>query len=196
MLYVSDNVTNCVHKFTITGDFVSKFATDQQDKGILSEPRGICVSHEGRIFVAEQSQNRISVFKPDGTFAHHIKGSSSDGSALSSPWGVALDPKGNLHVTNFNSTNIVIFTPEGNFVSKYSYSVSQLTGIALDEEGYSFIAEHKYDSRRGYYGKLHVFGPLHQYLHTLSNLKYARGVAIDRDGYLYVATAENRIYKY
>ena len=159
-------------------------------------PRGICLNYEGRVFVAEMNKNRVSVFEPDSTFAYHITGSANDGSALNRPWGVALDPKGNIHVTNFDSTNVVIFTQEGKYLSKYSCGVSKLTGIAIDKEGCSFIAEHEYDEYFDCYGKVYIFNPLHKHIHTLLNLENARGVAVDRDGYLYVACDTTKIYKY
>ena len=189
MLYVTDDVNNCVLKFTTTGEFISKMATeDQGDTGLLCQPRGICLSRDGRIFVADLDKDRISVLESDGTLAYHITGSASNGSALSRPWGVALDPKGNLHVTNCGSTNVVIFTQEGKYVSQYSSGASQLTGIAIDEEGYSFVADDKYSN---------IFDPLHKHIHTLQSFKNARGVAIDRDGYMYVAScSDKRIYKY
>ena len=198
MLYVTDDVSKCVLKFTTTGDFISKLATeDQGDTGLLSGPRGICLSRDGRIFVAEIDKDRISVLESDGTLAYHITGSASDGSALSRPWGVALDPKGNLHVTNYGSTNVVIFTQEGKYVSKYSCAASKLTGIAIDEEGYSFVADDKYNTYNGIYSKIYIFDPLHKRIHTLQSFKNARGVAVDRDGYIYVAScSDKRIYRY
>ena len=194
MLYVTDDKSKCVLKFTTTGDFVSKLATEN----LLSGPCGICLSRDGRIFVAEDDKDRISVLESDGTLAYHITGSASDGSALSRPWGVALDPKGNLHVTNYGSTNVVIFTQEGKYVSQYSPGVSQLTGIAIDEEGYSFVAEYRYNSYRSItYGRLFTFNPNHIHIYTLRRFKYARGVAVDRDGYMYVTScSDKQIYKY
>lgn len=59
--------------------------------------------------------------------------------------GVAFDPSGNLHVTNYGSSDSYL-TPEGKYIKKYSCSVSKLAGIALDEEGHSFVAENYYYS--------------------------------------------------
>ena len=199
MLYVTDQGNNCVQKVSTSGEFMSKFGNKGSDKGQLSKPRGICLDRERRIYIAEGNNNRISVFEPDGTFAHHITGSKSDDSNLCSPWGVAFDPSGNLHVTNYSSSHIVIFTPEGKYVKKYSCSASRLAGIALDEDGYSFVAEnhYEYDDWFTTYGSLFIFDSDHHCIKTLKEFQYARGVTIDQEGYFYVTSANDKmVYKY
>lgn len=201
MLYVTDRGNNCVHKVSTSGEFVAKFGAKGSEKGQLSEPRSICLDRDGRIYIAEGNNNRVSVFEPDGTFGHHITDSKSDDSNLCSPWGVAFDPTGNLHVTNYGSNYIIVFTPEGNYVKEYFCSVSRLAGIAIDEEGHSFIAEnhYKYDNYYGTttYGSLFIFDSDHQRIHTLKKFRYAKGVTIDQEGYYYVTSAKDKmVYKY
>jgi tripartite motif-containing protein 2/3/tripartite motif-containing protein 71 len=194
ILYVTDRGNNCVHKVSTSGEFMLKFGAKGSEKGQLREPRSICLDRDGRIYTAEGDNNRISVFEPDGTFSHHITSSKSDGSNLCSPWGVAFDPSGNLHVTNYGSSDIVIFAPEGKYIKKYSCSVSKLAGIALDEEGHSFVAENYYS---GSYGSLFIFNPYQQCIQTLKKFEYAKGVTIDKEGYFYVTSARNKtVYKY
>ena len=90
MLYVTDRGNNCVHKVSTSGEFKLKFEAKGSMKGQLSEPHGICLDRDGRIYITEGENNRISVFEPDGTFAHHITGSKDDGSSLCSPWGCCI----------------------------------------------------------------------------------------------------------
>ena len=198
MLYVTDRGNNCVRKVSTSGEFLLKFGTKGSGKGQLNEPRGICLDREGKFYVAEGNNNRISVFEPDGTFAYHITGNASDDSNLCSPWGVAFDPSGNLHVTNYDSKHVIIFTPEGKYVKTYSCGVSKLAGIAIDEEGYSFVAEDHYKSYPyTAYGQLFIFNSYHRRLQTLEQFKYAKGVATDKEGYFYVTSAsEETVYKY
>ena len=93
----------------------------------------------------------------------------------------------------------VIFTPEGKYIKKYSCSVSKLAGIALDEEGHSFVAENYYysGSYTTTYGSLSIFNPYQQCIQTLKKFEYAKGVAIDKEGYFYVTSAGDKtVYKY
>ena len=201
MLYVTDRGNNCVYKVSTSGEFVTKFGSKGSEKGQLSEPRSICLDRDGRIYIAEGNNNRVSVFEPDGTFGHHITDSKSDGSNLCSPWGVAFDPTGNLHVTNYGSSYIIVFTPEGNYVKEYFCSVSRLAGIAIDEEGHSFVAENHYDYDDFFgtttYCSPFIFDSDHQRIHTLKKFQYAKRVAIDQEGYFYVTSAKDKlVYKY
>ena len=190
MLYVTSYDNSYAAKVTTSGEFVCKFGTDGQ----LNCPRGICLDHEGRIFIVDGTQ-RISVFEPDGTLAYHITGSTAENVKLNNPRGVALDPNGNLHVTNYDSSDIIIFTPEGKYVTKYSCGVSRLGGIVIDEEGFSFVTEDYYSGSS--LSRLFVFNPLHQHIHTIQAFYYAIGVTIDKEGFIYVTSYDERlVYKY
>ena len=188
MLYVTNAGSNSVVKITTSGEFVSEFGTGEQ----LDCPCGICLSSEGRIFVASVESQRIAVFEPDGTFAYHITGSTVDKSNLCSPWDVAFDPSGYLHITNYGSSDITVFTPEGKYETKYSCGVSNLAGIAIDEEGYSFVTENSSSKSR-----LFIFNYLHEQVHSIQAFQQAKGVAIDKDGFIYVASYDHKaVYKY
>ena len=143
ILYVTDASHYSVVKMTTSGEFLSKFGTEQ-----LSSPRGICLSYDGRIFIASEGNNRVSVFEPDGTFAYHITGSTVDKSNLRSPWGVAFDSSGDLHVTNHGSNDVFVFMPEGEYKTKYSCGISELAGIAISADGYSFGAKNSSSDSR------------------------------------------------
>lgn len=156
----------------------------------------VIYSGQGQIFVASRGNNRVSVFEPDGTFAYHITGSSDGKNKLCSPCGVAFDSSGYLHVTNHvvrGSSDIFVFTPEGEYKTKYSFGVSKLAGIAISEDGYSFVTRNSSSD-----SKLHIFNHLRQeYVGSIQGFIYARGVAIDNEGFVYVASHEqNAVYKY
>ena len=189
ILYITDTDSNSVVKMTTSGEFLSRFSAGQ-----LCNPCGICLSSDGRIFVASEGNDRVSVFEPDGTFTYSIIGSTDDKSNLCSPWGVAFDPSGYLHVTNYGSSDVTVFSPEGKYKTKYSCGVSKLGGIAIDEEGYSFVAENYYYSSSS---RLLIFNHLHEHVHSIQAFRYAKGVAVDKDGFIYVASyIHNTVYKY
>ena len=79
--------------------------------------------------------------------------------------------------------------------------VSKLAGIAVDEEGYSFVAENHYysGSYTTTYGGLYIFNPYQRCIIYLNKFEYAKGVTIDREGYFYVTSARDikkTAYKY
>ena len=117
--------------------------------GHLSNPRGICLDNDGRVFISDGGNNRMSVFKADGTFLYNITGSTADGSNINSPWGLAFDQCGNLHVAESSTSTIKLFIPQGQYITQYNSDVNQPAGIAIDDEGNIFITDYCYSYYRG-----------------------------------------------
>lgn len=198
VLYVVES-SNCrVQKLTTSGMFISGFGTRGIGNGQLSNPRGICLDSSGCVFISDCGNNRISVFEADGTFLYHIIGNTADGSNLNGPWGLAFDQCGNLHVADSNTGTIKVFAPQGRFVTQYDSGVIQPAGIAIDEEGHIFVAEHnncrlkehrKYQNR-GYMSQSNqvcVLDSKHTIIHSFGiPSQNATGKAIDKEGSVYV----------
>ena len=200
IIYVADQNNHRVQKLTTSGKFISKLGTGTQGsgKGQLNSPRGIALDKNGRVFVSESGNARVSVFSADGTFLHHIRGDSSNNSTLSSPWGLAFDNNGNLHVADYSVHLIKVFTPDGMFITQYGKGFIQSpSGIAIDDEGYTFIGEY-YNSNNSYYNsRLFIFDAQHQQTQTITSFRYVSGVGLDRDGFVYVGDYySNRVVKF
>ncbi len=190
IMYVADTSNNRIQKLTLDGKFISKFGSSGSGNGQLNYPRGIAIDNVGRVFVSEAKNQRVSVFQSDGEFSHHIQGNAADNSALVSPWGLAFDNEGNLHVADYSSNSIKVFTPEGNFVSQYGSGIIQYpAGIAIDDEGFTFIGEHS--------SRLIILNAQHQQVHIIQNFNYVAGVCTDKDGNVFVCDHNNyRVMKY
>ena len=135
----------------------------------------------------------MSVFEPDGAFAYHITTGN-----LSNPWGLTFDPSGSLHVSNYGSSLVSVFSPNGVYITNYNSQVTHPAGIAIDEEGNSFIAEH-YSTNASYnnYSRFSVLNPDHQLIRHIQNFQYASGITFDKEGFIYVCSAStNQVYKY
>ena len=192
-VYIAEYNNHRVSKFDLSGKFVSMFGSNGSGEGQFSRPHGVCFDQSGRLFVADHSNNRVSVFSSgDGTFAYNITGN-----GLSKPWGLAFDPSDNLHVTCFNSGCVKVFTADGKYLEEYgNNALKNPTGIAIDEEGYSIVTDY-YNSNTSYcYSHFHVFDPEHKKVHSVQNFKRAYGVALDKDGCIYIADHDNRVMKY
>ena len=83
-----------------------------------------------------------------------------------------------------------VFTPDGTYVRSYG-DVKSPSGIAIDEEGYSFVCENRGNC-------LSIFDPQGTKIHTVGNLTNPYGVALDPiSGSLYVAYGgANTVLKY
>ena len=192
VLYVAEYGDHRLQKLTTSGEFLSKFGSHGSGDGQLNRPRGICVDAGGRIFVSESKNKRVSVFEPCGAFAYHITHNT-----LSNPWGMAFDLAGNLHVVDHNNNTVSIFTPEGKCISQYNSQVKSPIGISIDEEGYKFIGEY-YNSNSSYnYSRLSILGPENNMVRTIQAFRNIYGVAMDKDGYVYICSySTNQVLKY
>ena len=97
---------------------------------------------------------------------------------------------GNLHVVDYSNNTVSIFTPEGKYISQYNSQAQRPICIAIDEEGYKFVGE-SYNSR------LLILGPENNLVCTIQAFNQVYGVAMDKDGYVYVCSySTNRVLKY
>ena len=63
---------------------------------------------------------------------------------------------------------------------------------AIDEEGYTFIAEFSGNNSR-----FSVLGPNHQLIHHVQNFTNAAGITMDKEGFVYVCSySTNQVFKY
>ena len=139
------------------------------------------------------------MFEADGTFVYHISGSTANDSNFIGPWGLAFDHCGNLHVADANTNTIKVFAPhcQGEYVTAYNSQVSHPAGIAIDDEGNTFIAENYYDSYSYSPSCLCVLNSQHQMVNSLRFVQRATGVTVDREGSVYLCGHDNNgVYKF
>ena len=193
-MYVSEFFNHRVQKLSVLGDYKLTFGRHGSGEGELNGPRGLCFDPISKLlYVSDSGNNRVSVFRLDGTFAYHIAGD-SDASLVDNPWGLAFDPLGRLHVVCYGARSVKIFTAEGRYLTQYGHGKTMMgpAGIAIDEEGYSFVSEYS-----GHQYRVIVFDKDHRVIRTVDNFASPSGLAMDDQGRLYVADHGNsRVLKY
>ena len=109
-LLVVDYLYNCIHTFTLDGDYVGKFSTRGSGTGQLHNPHGVAVDLYGFILVADTNNHRVSIFDKDGNYINFF---GSKGSAIGQfqyPRGIAVSPNGNIYVSDHSNKRIQIFS--------------------------------------------------------------------------------------
>ena len=189
-LYVSDLNLNRVQYFSATtGQYIGQFGSNGNGNGQFSKPLGMSTDGKCNILVADHSNKRVQAFKEDGTFVQVIQ---CDGDATD----VAVDNEGKIHVTIWNQNHVQVFSPASK-THLYTYgnpagNFNCPRGITIDDEGYIFISV--YNGGTSY---LHVLSPDRKQVKLISGLSDPVGMALDKDGYIYVADfGNNRIMKY
>ena len=194
VMYVSEFFNHRIQKLSTLGDYKSTFGRQGSRDGELNGPRGLYFDRISKLlFISDSGNNRVSVFHLDGTFAYHITGNRSDKSSIDNPWGLAFDPLGQLHVVCYGSNCVKVFSPEGKYLTQYGHGkMMGPAGIAIDEEGYSFVSEYS-----GHQYRVLVFNVEHTVIHRIENFANPSGLALDGEARLYVADHSNsRVLKY
>ena len=62
----------------------------------VSNPKGIALDGQGRIYVADNGNDRVQVYENNGTFVRSIGGAEF----FTSPWGVAVAKDGTVYVSD------------------------------------------------------------------------------------------------
>ena len=104
--------------------------------GAFRSPQDLCVSPDGRLYIADTGNNRVVVV--DGglrTVLRVIDSFTADGKreTFSSPTGVAVSRRGELYVADTQNHRIVVLDADGSFVKYVDNPVSEVL-----EEGYVF----------------------------------------------------------
>ena len=88
-LYVSDKCNYRVQVFTLEGQYVRDFGADQLD------PRGLSITSDGSVLVADKENNCVAVFDKKGELIHSI--------AVENPRGLTIDSRGDLLVSSYTN---------------------------------------------------------------------------------------------
>ena len=191
IIYVAEYGGHRIHKLTTGGEFLGTFGEQGSGIGQFTNPWGINICPEGKIYVADRNNNRIQVFHSDWTLSHIINGKVSGVGGFTHPEGISFDLSGNVHLAGFDSNSVTVFTRSGRFVCTYDQSqLNSPRGIVIDSAGYSLVSNCNA-------GSLSIFDPSGTFINSIGGFKNPCGVSVSPDGSVWVADySNNRLVKY
>jgi sugar lactone lactonase YvrE len=159
----------------------------------------------------------ITTVAGNGTYGHSGDNGTATSAGLQGPSGVAVDSAGNIYIADTGSNRIrkvtagtgIITTVAGNGTHDYSGDNGAATsaslawpyGVAVDSTGNIYIADYgsnrirKVTAGTGIITTVAGFGTIGYFGDngpaTSASLDYARGVAVDNAGNIYIADNEN-----
>ena len=156
--------------------------------GFSGDIRGVAVSKEGHLYVADQGNKRIEVLSGEGPNGTHIK--TLCAGQLLGPNGIALDDDDTLFVADYNAKAVKVFDKEGRHVRDIgSGRLTSPRDVALDAQGHVYVADRSSHV-------VSIFDKQGQFVRDIGlrgsggsapgQLHYPQGLALDGDGNVYI----------
>lgn len=179
VMFVAAASTHQIIKADLNGEIIASVGNRGNGDREFYHPMGLCLTKEGLLLVAEDTNKRIQVLNSDLSFVRLIP-------CLSNVYGVAVDANGNIHAAA--PDRVEVFNMMGEKLTEYGQGVLSRAGdIAFHSDAYSkkspysFVADHISE------GKVHMFDWAQNMLvHSFPMGRRPLGLAIDQEGVLIV----------
>ena len=147
-IVVAENDAHCITIFNKKGKKARSFGTKGKKEGQFILPRGVAITNDGHILVTDN--HRLQKLTTDGVCVKSV-GSSESGSGrlqFNTPAGITVHPTTRqVFVADRRNHRIQIINDDFNFSHIITPSDSRLfegpNDVALDNEGYLYVAEHR-----------------------------------------------------
>ncbi|KAI8482308.1 hypothetical protein Bbelb_399990 [Branchiostoma belcheri] len=180
------------------------FGREGSGTGQFQGPRGVTVSDEGKIFVADRWNYRIQVFTLQGTFVHQFPTVVS-GTQKMYPRDVAMDGEGNLWVVGSKgSTEFAVqYTKQGRVLRKFDLQKSRLDrGVAVNTRKNHILITQTTGNPNNRHGEVQVFRPDGKLVKTVGGkfknfvrrrqgMKHPGYITVDREGNFLVSDGDS-----
>jgi len=110
-VYVADNGTSRIEKFTSDGTFISQWGSAGSGDGQFSSVWGIAVGPNGHVYATDIGLARIQEFTSDGSFVCRWGTSGGGPGQFFFPYSIAIDASGNIFVGDAGNFRIQRFGP-------------------------------------------------------------------------------------
>ncbi|MBI3959578.1 MAG: TIGR03663 family protein [Chloroflexi bacterium] len=204
-IFVADTWNGRIQAFDSQGNFLRKWGVfniidgDNRDPNALFGPRGLAVTLNGDLLVADTGNKRILEFTPNGEYVNQVGGGGVVLGRFEEPVDVAVDPRtGTVYVADIWNRRIQVLTPTLEPVGEWpvpsweSQDIWDKAYLAVDADGTVYASDPQFSQVYIYTsdGKLQFsFG---KYGAELNRFAKPNGLAIDPlDNSLLVADADN-----
>lgn len=156
-LYVVDLGSNCIKKFSPTGQLLAVLGCLGEGRQELTSPRDLALDEQGNLYIADSGNNRILKWDASGrcilvmgyqaeTTEGYLEPGEEPGQ-LDEPLSVCVDGQGFIYVADTNNHRVQKFTPTGQFAASFGQE-GQIAGqfsypgnIRLDDQGNIYVAD-------------------------------------------------------
>ena len=190
VIAVSDDGDDVVKKYSLQGDYLSKFGSSGTTDGHFDGPQGLCFNSQGLLYVVDYNNGRVQVFR-ENVFKFKFGSKGHNPGRFQKPRCIAVDSNDQLYVTDScDDGGIYVFSEDGRFMKKINCKKPFSIGIAPDD--YIITHDDNY--------VLTVFSPTHELIAKLGvhdnkkrQFNYIFGIAIDSSGTIFVTAGRNNL---
>ena len=188
VIAVSEFTDHVVKKYSLRGDYLSKFGSRGCGHGQFFFPRGLCFNSKGLLYVVDTINHRIQVFSENDVFLFKFGSEGHNPGQFQEPRYIAVDSRDQVYVTDWcDDGGICVFSEDGHFIKKINCDKPWAIGIAPDD----YIITNPKDV-------LTVFDPTHKLItkfgvHGKEKGEFGdvRGIAINSSGTIFVTEFGN-----
>ena len=147
-VYVVNMANQTIHKYTVSGKFITGWTVSLDDSNQLSAPYDIAIDKDDYIYITDIYNNYIKKFSSSGQFILKWGGFGNDNGQFDRPSGIAIDRVGNIYVSDYNNHRIQKFSKYGVFIKSYG-SMGLMAGefngplgLAINTENRMFVCDY------------------------------------------------------
>jgi sugar lactone lactonase YvrE len=128
----------------IKAEVLAEFDGTENKAGKLNSPRGLAISNDNFLYVADLNNHRICKFTLDGKMVNCFGKKGNKNGEFNEPSGVAIDNQNNVYVADSWNGRIQKFSPDGKYVMEIGgvkagfYSPRN---VAVNKYGILFVAD-------------------------------------------------------
>ena len=188
VIAVSELADRVVKKYSLQGDYLSKFGSCGSGDGQFNRPQGLCFNSKGLLYVVDTDNCRVQVFRENNVFLFKFGSKGHNPGQFQNPRYIAVDSSDQVYVTDrCYDGGISVFSEDGHFIKKINCSKPYAIGIAPDD----YIITDPNDV-------LTVFSPTHKIIGKLGVCGKEKGqfddicgIAINSSGTIFVTEYGN-----
>ena len=190
VMAVSEFTDHVVKKYSLQGDYLSKFGSHGSGDGQFNHPQGLCFNSKGLLYVVDNDNYRVQVFRENNVFLFKFGSKVHNPGQFQNPRYIAVDTSDRVYVTDWcNDGGICVFSEDGHFIKKINCNNPYAIGIAPGD--YIITDDHSNHF-------LTVFSPTHELVGKFGVCGKGKGqfdrilgIAINSSGTIFVTEKKN-----
>ena len=196
VIAVSEYSDHVVKKFSLQGDYLSKFGSRGSRDGQFNVPHGLCFNSKGLLHVVDNGNHRIQVFR-ENVFLFKFGSKGRNPGEFHNPRHIAVDSSDQVYVTDQCDDGINVFSEDGHFIKRINCYYPYTICIAPDDHILTIVSNKHMHSITDH-DSITVFSPTHECIGKFGvhgerkgQFSLITGIAINNSGTIFVTEGSN-----